>query len=75
MSRNNVIVVANFRRRRGWFVIGPLDIDGEYNSDYVSDKVDRCQGIGHSRGKALLLAFDLQKQWNTEYGVREMKLV
>lgn len=71
MSRNNVILIAR-SNNRGWFVLGPADADVEWNREWVEDQLARCAGRGTRKSKALLLAFELQRQWNAEYGVREI---
>ena len=72
MSRNNVLLVVRFRDRRGWYVFGPADADEEWNDEWVRDRVDRCRGAGMTWSAALRVAHALQRQWDTEYGVREM---
>jgi len=71
MSRNNVVLVAR-SARRGWFVLGPADADEEWNREWIDEQLCRCAGTGMRKAKALMVAFELQRQWNTEYGVREI---
>ena len=71
MSRNNVILVVK-STKRGWFVLGPADADTEWNKDWALDQLERCKGNGFRKSKALMIAFDLQRQWDTEYGVKEV---
>ena len=53
-------------------MIGPVDADTEWDNVWVSEQVARCAGRGTTQARALVTAFQLQRQWETEYGVRVM---
>lgn len=72
MSRNDVLLVVKRRPHRGWYVIGPVDADAEWSEEWVGDEVARCAGKGTTLARAFVTAFRLQRQWETEYGVRTM---
>ena len=77
MSRNNLILVVGVRRagRYRWFIFCDVNADEEWSEEWARDAVGRCLAGGFTKARALYIAHELQeKQWNTEYGVRVMKL-
>ena len=71
MSRNDVVVVA--RHRGKFYVLGPLNADEQWNVDYVRTLLSTSK-FTRERGKALVIAHDMQGKLGTEYGVRELRV-
>ena len=76
MSRNNVIVVAasrnNLKKDLRYYVFFDLCMDTEFTEDYIREMVTLTNKSTKDRGKALIIAHDVQKKIETEYGVREI---
>jgi len=73
MSPNNVILVAHTADRS--YVLADLDADAEWNEEHARKAVaEPSRKFCIKRGRALLLAHDIQNRIKTEYGVREMFL-
>ena len=71
MSRNNVILVASYNNR--YYVFNRLNADTEWNTDYVHNRI-KNEDLKYTkhRAKALVIAHDYQKKYDTEYGVHEI---
>ena len=78
MSRNNVIVVAasrnNLKKELRYYVFFDLCMDTEFTEDYIRKMVTLTNKSTKDRGKALIIAHDVQKKIETEYGVREIDI-
>lgn len=72
MSRNNLIAVT--RRRGRYYVLARINADEQWDRAYCRRQIDanRVKRWKSSRADALVLAHDLQKKYETEYGVREV---
>ena len=71
MSRNNVIIVVRHERR--YYVLCNLNADTEWNREYCIWRIEKGDVPSKSRrAQALLLAHNLQRIADTEYGVREL---
>ena len=67
------MVVA--RHHGKFYVIGPLNADTEWNEKFVRGKiVSGDLKFTRDRGKALVIAHDIQSKESTEYGVWEMRI-
>lgn len=73
MSRNNLIGVVRYKRM--YYVMSDLNADTEWNYaacvQYIHTQRAVCK---KRRASALLIAHNIQKQIDTEYGVREIPL-
>lgn len=76
MSRNNVIVVAGSRNNKKqelrYYVFTNLCMDTQFTEAYVKQLVLNSKKSTKDRGWALIIAHNVQKKMDTEYGVREM---
>jgi hypothetical protein len=72
MSRNDVILVIRSHRR--YYVAAYVNADTEWNVEYARRVVDTSGGWVRSRARALVLAHDMQRRDESEYGVRELRL-
>lgn len=69
----SVILVVNYNKQ--FYVLKNVDADTEWNEDFAKKHVNmETSKFTRSRPRALVLAHDLQKKANTEYGVREMDI-
>ena len=71
MSRNNLILVVSVKGR--YYVIPDVCADTEWNVRYAYG-VLKGRRYMRDRGKALILAHDMQRRQQTEYGVRELRI-
>jgi hypothetical protein len=70
MSRNNVIVVVEYFGR--YYVLVNINADKPWTSPNWLRRVIRHRPFVKTRARALVLAHDLQRRCDTEYGVREV---
>lgn len=76
MSRNNLILVIRDRRRprHRFYVTHAECADTQWSTEYARTVADAGARFVTSRGRALCMAHDLQKNLRTEYGVQELDL-
>ena len=73
MSQNDVIIVARFRGR--YYVLGPLNADTQWCANAILQIIENTSlKKTRDRGKALVLAHNLQKRKKTEHGVWELNV-
>ena len=70
MSRNNLIAVVRHNGR--YYVLPDLNADTEWDPNTCILKFDRHTHKKKHRGAALIIAHDIQRELDTEYGVREL---
>ena len=72
MSRNDLIAVV--RHEHLYYVLANLNADEQWSRTYCIEQI--VAGLSHkgyvSRARALIVAHNLQKRFDTEYGVREL---
>lgn len=73
MSKNDVILVVADRRSNitYYYVLFNVCADTGWNEQYAKQQISKMKKFTTSRSKALVLAHDLQKKINSEYGVQE----
>jgi len=76
MSRNNIILVANVTLKNIlWYYVFVLDCaDDDYHTFCTKKIREGTHKRTKSRRNALLLAHDMQKDLETEYGVHEIAI-
>jgi hypothetical protein len=70
MSRDDVLLVVQKERRYYIF-----HANASYDLDNPENLIQPDSKFTYSRSKALVLAHDKQKKLDTEYGVREFKVL
>ena len=72
MSRNDLILVV--RHTGNFYVLhDSINADLHWNTAYVLEAIKSSKST-RNRGKALIIAHDIQLKRDTEYGVQEMNL-
>ena len=75
MSKNNLIIVAKDARVKDnikYYVFHDVNADNEWNSKFIKEQMENTSKYTRNRGKALIMAHNIQRKIDTEYGVREM---
>lgn len=74
MSRNDLVLVGKLKGK--YYVFGPCNADTEWNAHWLLNKINTTENnkFTYDRGRALILAHNMQSKLETEYGVREMKI-
>jgi len=72
MSKNNLILVAYCVYRKAYYVIPNANADTDW-SPRGAAKIKNKKCI-RDRGRALMLAHDIDRKMKTEYGVREVTI-
>ena len=71
MSRDNVIAVAKYKYK--YYVLPDLNMEVQFDPDYIKNiLLNSEKKYTHDRGKALIIAHNIQKKMNCEYGVIEI---
>ena len=71
MSRNNLVLVAFSVYHKAYYVIPNANADTDWSSTGAAKFIRRKRYL-RDRGRALVLAHDIDKRLKTEYGVREV---
>jgi hypothetical protein len=77
MSRNNLILVVRDRRRwpERMYVFRDVNADTEWNTKFARRQIDSgLYRYTRDRSLALVIAHNMQREINSEYGVRELFL-
>lgn len=75
MENNNVIAVAKYKYK--YYVLPNLCMDTQFNNLYIKELLINNNHINkytRNRGKALIIAHDIQKKIDNEYGVIEISI-
>ena len=73
MSRDNIIAVVKYKRK--YYVLSDLNIENQFDEDYIKNLLlNNNLKYTYNRGKALIIGHNIQKDINTEYGVRELNI-
>tara|TARA_Y100000816_G_scaffold97122_1_gene67552 strand:+ start:2407 stop:2628 length:222 start_codon:yes stop_codon:yes gene_type:complete len=73
MSRDNVIAVAKYKYK--YYVLPDLNIEVQFDPDYIKNiLLNSEKKYTRDRGKALIIAHNIQKKMNCEYGVIEIDI-
>lgn len=73
MSRDNVIAVAKYKYK--YYVLPDLNIEVQFDPDYIKNiLINSEKKYTRDRGKALIIAHNIQKKMNCEYGVIEIDI-
>ena len=72
MSRNDLIGVVRYKRR--YYVLAGLNADTEWNYDACASRIENEMPPHQmKRWQALVRAHNMQRQDESEYGVREIR--
>ena len=73
MSHDNVIAVAKYKYK--YYVLPDLNIEVQFDPDYIKNiLLNSEKKYTRDRGKALIIAHNIQKKMNCEYGVIEIDI-
>ena len=73
MSRDNVIAVAKYKYK--YYVLPDLNIEVQFDPEYIKNiLLNSEKKYTRDRGKALIIAHNIQKKMNCEYGVIEIDI-
>ena len=72
MSRNNLILVIYDKYRKIYYVVQDVNADTEWSVEGATYLVQKGTKFTRDRGRALILAHDIDRKLQTEYGVREI---
>ena len=72
MSRNNLILVIYDKYRKKYYVVKDVNADTEWSIEGATYLVQKGMRCTRNRGSALILAHDIDRKLQTEYGVREI---
>ena len=70
MSRNDVTLVVEHRGR--YYVLARVCADTQWNEEYARARTARMSRSTRHRARALVLAHDIDRRLQSEYGVREL---
>jgi hypothetical protein len=73
MSKNNLVLVIKHKGK--YYVVSNVNADTQWCDSFATFMVQNSKSLWtYDRGAALIRAHNIQKQTNTEYGVREYNL-
>tara|TARA_B100001769_G_C21559679_1_gene318210 strand:- start:250 stop:465 length:216 start_codon:yes stop_codon:yes gene_type:complete len=71
MSRNNIIYVA---KKQDWYYVIYCDCADNNSTEFCENAIMKMTKKTSKRAKALILAHNIQKKKDTEYGVFEIDI-
>lgn len=72
MSRNDLILVIHDKYKKMYYVVHSRNADDDWHHNGAVCLIKKGMKFTTDRGKSLILAHNMDRKINTEYGVREV---